>query len=102
MHGGDPSSTTISNTSLDQPASAHGEFLTVPERLIVAPMAGRFEPAPLPGDVVAPGQAVGCVVRSGDRVEVRSPVAGRFMGHLADSGERVRDGQPLAWVRLAS
>jgi biotin carboxyl carrier protein len=30
-----------------------------------------------------------------------SQVAGRFMGHLADQGERVRDGQPLAWVRLA-
>ena len=80
---------------------AAGEYLAVPERLIVSPMPGRFEPSELAGDRVEAGQAVGAVVRSGERIEVLSQVSGRFMGHLADHGERVRDGQALAWVRLA-
>ena len=80
---------------------AVGEYLTVPERLIVAPMPGRFEPADVDGGRVEAGQTVGAVVRSGDRVDVLSQVSGRFMGHLVDRGERVRDGQALAWVRLA-
>ena len=79
-----------------------GEYLIVAERLIVAPGPGRFEPAVPDGEHVTCGQTVGTVVRSDHRLEVVSQVAGRFMGHLADAGERVRDGQPLAWVRLAS
>jgi biotin carboxyl carrier protein len=78
-----------------------GEYLNVPERVIVAPAPGRFEPAVPDGDHVRCGETVGTVVRSDHRVDVVSQVAGRFMGHLADAGERVRDGQPLAWVRLA-
>jgi biotin carboxyl carrier protein len=78
-----------------------GEYLVVAERLIVAPAPGRFEPAVPDGEHVASGQTVGAVVRADERVDVVSQVAGRFMGHLADAGERVRDGQPLAWVRLA-
>jgi predicted deacylase len=78
-----------------------GEYLIVAERLIVAPGPGRFEPAVPDGGQVACGQTVGAVVRADRRVDVVSQVAGRFMGHLADAGERVRDGQPLAWVRLA-
>ena len=80
---------------------AAGEFLIVPERVIIAPAPGRFEPAVPDGEHVRRGDTVGTVVRSDLRVDVVSQVAGRFMGHLADSGERVRDGQPLAWVRLA-
>jgi biotin carboxyl carrier protein len=78
-----------------------GEYLIVSERLIVAPAPGRFEPSVPDGDHVACGQTVGTVVRADRRFEVVSQVTGRFMGHLADPGERVRDGQPLAWVRLA-
>ena len=40
-------------------------------------------------------------VRSDERVPVVATARGRFMGHLAERGERVRDGQPLAWIRLA-
>lgn len=78
-----------------------GEFLSVPERLIVAPAAGRFEPIPPSGELLERGACVGTVVQSGRRVPVTATVGGRFMGHLAEQGERVRDGQPLAWVRLA-
>ncbi len=78
-----------------------GEYLGGPERLVVSPGPGRFEPAHLPDGEVRHGQVVGTVIRSHEQVAVRSEVAGRFMGHLVDSGERVRDGQPLAWIRLA-
>jgi biotin carboxyl carrier protein len=81
--------------------STAGEYLNVTERVIVAPMPGRFEPAVPAGEQVRRGQSVGAVVRSDRRVDVVSQVAGHFMGHLADAGQRVRDGQPLAWVRLA-
>jgi biotin carboxyl carrier protein len=89
----------------DQPAesteTSPGESLAVPERLLVAPIPGRFEPSCLPDGRVRPGQTVGVVVRSDDRVEVVSDVDGHFMGHLVDHGQRVRDGQPIAWIRLA-
>jgi biotin carboxyl carrier protein len=82
------------------PAVPPGEFLSVPERLIVAPTAGRFEPLPPSGDLLEQGACVGTVVHSGQRIPVTATVGGRFMGHLAERGERVRDGQPLAWVRV--
>ena len=77
-----------------------GEFPVVSERMLVAPMQGRFEPTVVEQDVT-PGQVVGEVVRSDERVAVVATARGRFMGHLAERGERVRDGQPLAWIRLA-
>ncbi len=78
-----------------------GEFPVVSERMLVAPMQGRFEPAVVTEGDVSPGQVVGEVVRSDERVPVVATTRGRFMGHLAERGERVRDGQPLAWIRLA-
>ena len=78
-----------------------GEYLAVAERVIVAPTPGRFVARVSPGTQLRVGQAVGSVVRSDSETLVTSEFAGRFMGHLADSGERFRDGQPLAWVRLA-
>lgn len=89
MHGG-----TESVPTLD------GEYLAVAERLIVAPAPGRFVPDHTAGDLRV-GQVVGNVVRSDGVTPVHSSFAGRFMGHLAADGQRVRDGQPLAWVRLA-
>ena len=85
---------------------AHGEELRVPERVIVAPALGVFrpsspEPSPAEGRSVAEGEVVGIVESSGDTVEVRSPFTGLFMGLLAHPGERVREGQPVAWLRLA-
>lgn len=89
-------------------AAVHqGENLYVSERVVVSPAAGVFEPEPgladlpleaeplEPGDrPLKVGQLIGIV---GD-VEVRSPFAGSLMGLLAHSGERVTDGQPLAWL----
>lgn len=83
---------------------SHGEELRVPERVIVAPTLGVFRPT-LPAEngngrhVVNEGQVIG-VVQSGSRaVAVESPFTGLLMGMLADPGERVREGQPVAWLR---
>ncbi len=99
----------LTTSAPDRPEVAHelgrwaeiGEFPVVSERMLVAPMQGRFEPALVSEDDVSPGQVVGEVVRSDERVPVVATTRGRFMGHLAERGERVRDGQPLAWIRLA-
>lgn len=81
-----------------------GELLRVPERLVVAPCRGVFEPSPpktvtTEGEIVTEGQAVGIVHASGEAVPVRSAFSGFFMGLLAHPGERVREGQPVAWLR---
>jgi biotin carboxyl carrier protein len=81
-----------------------GEELRVPERVIVAPALGVFTPRPpesytTEGEIVDVGQVIGSVRSSGDDVEVRSPFRGFLMGMLALDGERVREGQPIAWLR---
>jgi biotin carboxyl carrier protein len=88
----------------------HGEVLAVPERVIVAPAVGVFRPLTDPdvdltedGDVtlIAAGQAIGVVEGPGSSTPVRSPFRGFLVGMLARAGERVREGQPVAWLRLA-
>lgn len=86
----------------------HGERLLVPERVILAPASGRFQPAP-PDDVgdidagadITEEQVIGFVEVHGQATPVRSPFRGMLMGMLAHAGERVREGQPVAWLRLA-
>jgi biotin carboxyl carrier protein len=97
-----------------------GEVLAVPERVIVAPAVGVFRPlgdsdvdltdaahmpgdapAPLGGTVISAGQAIGVVEGPGSSTPVRSPFGGFLIGMLARTGERVREGQPVAWLRLA-
>jgi biotin carboxyl carrier protein len=82
-----------------------GEQLGVPERVVVAPCLGVFEPRPpetvtTEGEVVFAGQVVGMLRASGQDVPVHSPFSGFFMGLLAHAGERVREGQPVAWLRV--
>ena len=96
----------------------HGEELRVPERVILAPALGVFEPSALVGDTVSDGdgdgevitltegqlvtegQVVGVVKTSGQALPVRSAFTGFLMGLLAHAGERVREGQPVAWLRV--
>ena len=87
-----------------------GEVLAVPERVIVAPAVGVFRPF---GDsevdltstgamtLIAPGEAIGVIEGPGSSTPVRSPFGGFLVGMLARRGERVREGQPVAWLRLA-
>ena len=97
--------------------SVHGELLMVPERVILAPAPGPVPPgrrgdrrpstAPGPagpdfdGTDVAREQVIGFVDGIGHSTPVRSPFHGRLMGLLASAGERVREGQPVAWLRMA-
>jgi biotin carboxyl carrier protein len=79
----------------------HGEGLLVPERMIVAPTVGTFRPADLnEGADVELGQTVGVLEGPGTATPVESPFAGRLVGMLARPGERIREGQPIAWLRV--
>jgi biotin carboxyl carrier protein len=51
------------------------------------------------GEIVRAGQLLGVVESSGDELPVRSPFTGWQMGMLAVDGERVREGQPICWLR---
>ncbi|MGI8809655.1 MAG: hypothetical protein ACR2KK_17815 [Acidimicrobiales bacterium] len=81
----------------------HGETLGVPERVIVAPAQGTFRP--VDADEMAPEapveaeQVIGFVEGKGHSTPVKSPFGGKLMGMLAHAGERVREGQPVAWLR---
>jgi [acyl-carrier-protein] S-malonyltransferase len=85
--------------------SFQGERFYALERLIVSPGAGLFVPDPaftaavdrqgVDAVELKVGQLIGVVGRN----EVRSSFAGQLMGLLAVSGERVAEGQPLAWLR---
>lgn len=81
------------------------EDLTVPERIVCAPAAGVFRPAPptnvtAEGEIVYAGQVVGSIEGTDAPAEVVSPFTGFFMGMLAHAGERVRAAQPILWVRV--
>ena len=80
-----------------------GETLSVLERVIVAPATGVFRRlgARMDGDLVDRGDLIGAVHSLGTSTPVRSPFAGLLVAMLACEGERVRPGQPVAWVRVA-
>ena len=88
---------------MDRDPRCFGETLDVPERIIVAPAVGVFRPAPddapRPHDALRPGDPVGVIDGPGIRVDVRSPFAGKLMGLLAQPGEQLQVGQPVAWLR---
>ena len=84
-----------------------GEELAVLERVVVAPAVGVFTPADpecvtTEGEIVEAGQVVGVVESAGQKTEVRSAFTGFLMGLLAHPGERVREGQPVAWLRVVA
>ena len=79
----------------------HGEGLLVPERMVVAPTVGVFRAVELPADSdLQPGQTIGLVEGPGTVTPVASPFAGRLVGVLVHPGERLREGQPVAWLRV--
>ena len=79
-----------------------GETLAVVERMIVAPVVGIFRPNEVVlGVEVRAGDEIGVVEGPGTRCPVVSPFDGTLMGMLAHPGERLRSGQPIAWLRVA-
>lgn len=84
-----------------------GEYVAVLERLVVAPGAGVFRTRPRRDGhtseafVVDYDDELGVLEGPGTLISVRSPFRGQLMGMLAKDGERLREGQPVAWLRLA-
>lgn len=84
-----------------------GEDLGVLERVVVAPSRGVFTPlepqvVTAEGELVETGQAIGTIESSGTVVPVCSPFTGFLMGMLANDGERMREGEPVAWLRVVA
>ena len=80
----------------------NGEHVTIPERMIVAPAVGVFRPrVVIAGAAIQQGDIVGVVEGPSTEAVVRSPFTGTLMGMLAHPGERLREGQPIAWLRVA-
>jgi biotin carboxyl carrier protein len=82
-----------------------GDDLRLAERLVVAPETGRFRPSPpetvtAEGEIVHEGQVIGLVEGPGCEAPVRSFCTGFLMGMLVEPGQRVRSGQPVAWLRV--
>jgi [acyl-carrier-protein] S-malonyltransferase len=81
-------------------ASGHqGEHLYVRERVVISPRAGVFEALADSAERCGQPIEVGAIVGSVSGQEVRSPFAGVLIGMLAQDGERVQPGQPVAWLR---
>jgi biotin carboxyl carrier protein len=85
-----------------------GEVLHVRERIVLSPVTGRFVAVPSdevdphhPGSLVLAGSTLAAVVSSGEAQAVTTPFTGVLAGRLAHDGERVREGQPLFWLRSA-
>ncbi len=85
-----------------------GEVLHIRERIVLAPATGRFVTVPsdevdphATGTLVLAGSPLAAVVSSGESQAVTTPFTGVIAGRLAHDGERVREGQPVAWMRLA-
>jgi biotin carboxyl carrier protein len=82
----------------------HGERPVVPERVILSPAPGRFRPVAGNGNgfqqAVVEEQVIGFVDGVGHSTPVKSPFGGRLIELMAHNGERVRQGQPVAWLRL--
>ena len=84
-----------------------GEVLGVLERVVVAPSRGVFSPlepgcVTSEGELVEKGQAIGTIESSGEAVDVVSPFTGFLMGMIAHAGERLREGEPVAWLRVVA
>ena len=78
--------------------------LSIPERVIVAPTVGVFHSSfdhdGVDGRTVEVGQTVGVIDGLGTTTAVCSPFRGVLAGMLACDGERLRPGEPVAWLRV--
>lgn len=84
-------------------AHADGDGTRIDVRLVVAPTTGVFrqssvETVTAEGEIVRPGDVLGHVDGPGHRRSVESFCSGFVVRILAEDGERVRAGQPLAWL----
>jgi biotin carboxyl carrier protein len=83
-----------------------GEKLSIPDRLIVAPAVGVFhrlagDDALRPGKPIGRGDVLGIIRSLGTSTVVQSSFKGSLVGIVAADGERLRAGQPVAWLTTA-
>lgn len=81
-----------------------GETLSVSARVIVSPTTGVFHRLAgsghmQDGDMVRRGDVIGVTRSLGRSTPIKSPFAGFLMAVVAVDGERLRPGQPVAWLR---
>ena len=84
-------------------AGREGDDTRIDVRLVVAPVAGTFRPAPVgevttEGEIIQAGGLVGYVDGPGASEPATSFCAGFLVRLLVEPGERVRAGTPLAWL----
>lgn len=81
-----------------------GERILIPERMIVSPADGVFRLAENNGDIVGRNielnDVIGYVETVGKSVEILSPFTGTLRGLIAHDGERLRQHEPVAWLRM--
>ncbi|MEZ5169529.1 MAG: biotin/lipoyl-containing protein [Acidimicrobiia bacterium] len=79
-----------------------GESLSIEGRMVVSPGIGTFraETTIGVGTRVEAGSPIGFIEALGDTVAVDSPFRGRVERLLVEPGERLRNGQGVAWLRL--
>jgi hypothetical protein len=79
-----------------------GEYPPIAERWLIAPARGRLHHHRVrQGRALEPGTVIGELRTIGGRVQLRSRLAGTFLGWIASEGESVHPGQAVAIVRPA-
>jgi biotin carboxyl carrier protein len=80
-----------------------GEFVSIPERLVISPAWGRLRTNRLaPGHSVESGTVIGAIRQPKLDIPLVSPVGGFFVEWLAAEGERIRAGTPVARLRSSN
>ena len=83
------------------------EVFESPERVVVAPSAGRIalpagDARAAEGEFILLGESVAAVkLGDGKEVPVCSAFRGWVMGFLVLDGQPIRSGDPIAWMRNA-
>ena len=77
-----------------------GEFVSIPERVVCSPAWGRLDPFSVRAGVrIEVGTVIGRVTQPKAALPLVSPVGGLFLEWLAQKGEPVRPGTPLARLK---
>lgn len=82
-------------------APLDGDATPLDLRLVISPSVGTFDPAPVDvatteGEIVRSGDVIGTVAAPGRTDHVTAFCGGFLVRWMAEPGERVRAGQPLA------
>jgi hypothetical protein len=81
-------------------AHSYGEFVTIRERVVVAPAWGRVRPQALAlGQSIEVGEIIGWIMDGSRELPLRSYARGPFLRWLVRAGERVPPGSPVALLQ---